>query len=369
MIDEVLKDQVFAASDMLLMSGQSPSAALLAARLEVGVDKVEPCLTLWWQSLSGRISFAPMSEAPLEVPMPDTLTGAFQRIWQQAVQEATSALVLEKRHAEYGAEAERRVSEDALKQSHDHYLELEARYREQGLKLEKAINATRTAEAEIALLKNNLSTEAARLAKEEARRSQVEQELEQLRKTHEDTKRGFDQRVKEEQRQNLEALSKADADVRFHRSSLEKLRDEFGKKEAMLSRDISELHSQLAKRDARLESQKLHAQGFEEEIKQLQQDATAQARELAKVNASLLSEQNRAKRLDDQVKKLEGDLKQQSQRQLAMAAEATRRENALRVQLQAKEEELLRANAKITGLEKRLITQDDEIKRVSARQM
>ncbi|NVK41263.1 MAG: DNA-binding protein [Oceanospirillaceae bacterium] len=369
MIDEVLKDQVFRAADTLLMSGQSPSAAMVAERLEVGVGAVDPCMALWWQSLSGRISFAPVVETAPDVPMPDTLSGAFQRIWQQAVQEATAALALEKRHAEYGAEAERRVSEDALKQSHDHYLELEARFREQGLKLERAINATRTAEAEVALLKNNLGTEAARLAKEEARRSHAEQELEQLRKTHEDTKRGFDQRVKEEQRQNLEALSKADADVRFHRSSLEKLRDEFGKKEAMLSRDITELHSQVAKRDSRLETQKSHIQGLEDDLKQLQQESTVQSRELAKVNAALLSEQNRAKRLEDQVKKLEADLKQQAQRQLSTASEATRRENALRVQLQAKEEELLRANAKVISLEKRLITQDDELKRVSARQM
>lgn len=366
MINDVLKEQVFRAADELLMQGQSPSATRVSSLIDAAEGDTERCLGLWWQALPARVSFGGALETIPEIP--DTLAAAFSRVWQQAVQEATSAVTLEKRHAEFGAEAERRVSEDALKQSHDHYLELEARHREQGLKLEKALNATRMAEAEVALLKNSLGTEAGRLAKEEARRAHAEQELEQLRKTHEDTKRGFDQRVKEEQRQNLEALSKADADVRFQRSAMEKLRDEFGKKEAMLVREISELQSQLAKKDSKLETQKTHVQGLEDDVKQLQQETTNLSRELAKVNASLLSEQNRAKRLDDQVRKLEADLKQQAQRQLNASSEATRRENALRVQLQAREEELMKANARVISLEKRLITQDDELKRVTARQ-
>jgi chromosome segregation ATPase len=356
---------VVRAADQLLLSGQSPTAALIERQLDIEVVEIEPCLVLWWQMLSERVG---LDAAVTPIPeVPDSLATAFSRVWQQAVQEASSAVTLVKRHAEYGAEAERRVSEDALKQSHDHYQELETRYREQALKLEKAVSASKAAEAETAHLKNSLTSEAARFAKEEAQRMHLEQELEHLHKTYEDAKRSFDLRIKDEQRHNLEALAKSEVDVKHYRSVQEKLRDEFGKKESVLGRDISDLQTQLAKKDSRIETLQTSIRSLEDELKSVQQEIAVQQRELSKVNASLLSEVNRSKRLDDKVKELEGDLKQQVQRNASASSEAARRENALRAQVQAREEELLRANAKVVAQEKRLITQDEELKRMTAR--
>lgn len=365
MSNNELKQQVFRVADQLLLSGQSPTAVLIQRQLDAEDGQIEPCLALWWQTLSERVG---LDAAVTPIPeVPDSLAAAFSRVWQQAVQEASSAVTLVKRHAEYGAEAERRVSEDALKQSHDHYQELEARYREQVLKLERAVSASKTAEAEVAHLKNSLTAEAARFAKEEAQRLHLEQELEHLHKTYEDAKRSFDQRIKEEQRYNLEALAKSEADVKHYRSLQEKLRDEFGKKESVLVRDISDLQALQAKKDSRIDTLQASIRSLEDELKSAQQEIAVQQRELAKVNASLLSEVNRSKRLEDKVKELEGDIKQQVQRGASAASEAARRENALRAQVQAREEELLRVNAKVVAQEKRLITQDEELKRMTAR--
>ncbi len=365
MSNDVLKQQVFKSADQLLLSGQSPTAGLIERQLDADATEIEPCLTLWWQTLSERVAL----DAPfLSIPeVPDTLAAAFSRVWQQAVQEASSAVTLVKRHAEYGAEAERRVSEDALKQSHDHYHELEARYREQTLKVEKAVSAAKAADAEVAHLKNNLTAELAKLAKEESQRIHYEQELEQLHKTYEDAKRSFDQRIKEEQRHNLDALNKSEADVRHYRSAQEKLRDEFGKKEAVLVRDISDLQTQVVRRDSKIETLLASIQSLEAELKLVQQELVGSQRELSKVNSTLLSEANKSKRLDDKVKTCEVELKQQAQRLVTAANEASRRENALRVQVQAREEELMRVNAKVVALEKRLITHDEELKRMTAR--
>lgn len=365
MSNDVLKQQVFKAADQLLLSGQSPTTVLIERQLEAGTADIEPCLALWWQTLSERVGLDATVASIPEVP--DTLAAAFSRVWQQAVQEASSAVTLVKRHAEYGAEAERRVSEDALRQSHDHYQELESRYREQTLKLEKAVGATKAAEAEVAHLKNSLTAEAARFAKEEAQRVHLEQELEHLHKTYEDAKRSFDQRIKEEQRHSLEALAKSEADVKHYRSAAEKLRDEFGKKESALSREISDLQALLVKKDSRIETLLASIRSLDEEQKLAHQEFSSLQRELSKTNASLLSEANKSKRLDDKVKGCEGELKQQTQRQVNASNEATRRENALRVQVQAREEELLRVNAKVVALEKRLITQDEELKRMTSR--
>jgi chromosome segregation ATPase len=365
MSNDELKQQVFHAADQLLLSGQSPTAQLIERQVDAGAAQVEACLALWWQTLSERVG---LDAAVTPIPeVPDSLAAAFSRVWQQAVQEASSAVTLVKRHAEYGAEAERRVSEDALKQSHDHYQELEARYREQVLKLEKAVSASKAAEAESAHLKNSLISEAARFAKEEAQRLHLEQELEHLHKTYEDAKRGFDMRIKDEQRQNLEALAKSEADVKHYRSLQEKLRDEFGKKESVLAREISDLQAMQAKKDSRIDTLQASIRSLEDELKAAQQEIASQQRELSKVNANLLSEVNRSKRLDDRVKELEADLKQQLQRGASASSEAARRENALRAQVQAREEELLRVNAKVVAQEKRLITQDEELKRATAR--
>ncbi len=365
MSNDELKQQVFHAADQLLLSGQSPTALLVERQVDAETSQVEACLALWWQTLSERVG---LDAAVTPIPeVPDSLAAAFSRVWQQAVQEASSAVTLVKRHAEYGAEAERRVSEDALKQSHDHYQELEARYREQVLKLEKAVSASKAAEAESAHLKNSLTSEAARFAKEEAQRLHLEQELEHLQKTYEDAKRGFDMRIKDEQRHNLEALAKSEADVKHYRTLQEKLRDEFGKKESVLARDISDLQALQAKKDSRIDTLQAGIRSLEDELKAAQQEIAAQQRELSKVNANLLSEANRSKRLDDRVKELEADLKQQAQRSASASSEAARRENALRAQVQAREEELLRVNAKVVAQEKRLITQDEELKRATAR--
>ena len=202
--------------------------------------------------------------------------------------------------------------------------------------------------------------------KEEQRRSNVEQELAHLRKAQDDSKRLFDQRIKEEQRHAMESVSKAEADVRYFRNALEKLRDEVGKKESAMTRTIHDLQAELAKRDVKIDSAKVQLKSIETDLKQQQTDFTGQSRDVSRLSNQLLAETNRSKRLEDKVKGLEEELKRQRQKQVNSVNEQSRRDNTLRMQLKEKEEELLRSNAKVNSLERRMISQDEEIRRLSA---
>jgi len=363
--DVLVKDQVYAVADQLLQAGRQPEVQQIADELGLEQGEVTTWLEQWWQQLPDRVSF---SGANMMIPdLPETISAAFSRIWQQAVQEAEGRYSFERQRESAGADVIRRESEDALKQSKDRYQELESRYRESQVKTEGIASQLKAAEAEISVLKNSVASETSLRKKEEQLRSNAEQELVHLRKTFEDSKRTFDQRIKDEQRHNVEALSKADADTRYYRNALEKLRDEAGKQESLLTRDIHDLQAQLAKRNVKLETQQTQIRSLEEELKDIKNSSNSQSRNISKVNADLLAEANKNKRLSDRVAELENEIKRLNQKGLMQTTEASRRENALRNEIKARDEEAMRATAKVTSLEKRLIGQDEEIRRLNAR--
>ncbi|MGB0283076.1 MAG: hypothetical protein ACPGAE_12945, partial [Neptuniibacter sp.] len=183
----------------------------------------------------------------------------------------------------------------------------------------------------------------------------------------EDSKRVFDQRIKDEQRRGLDEVSKADADVRYYRGALEKLRDEVGKKESALTKSIHDLQAEIARKDAKLEAQKTQTKSLESELKELKLNSSGQNRDLSKINNQLLSETNKNKRLEDKVKNLEEDILLSRQKQVSASSEQARREASIRSKYQEKEEELVRTLAKLSALEKKVVTQDEEIRRLNSR--
>ncbi|KAA0875869.1 DNA-binding protein [Nitrincola tapanii] len=360
-----LRLRLFEVADDLLLSGQSPTAELLAQRLDESPDLLQPLLQQWWSELSQRVV---VTEGRQRLPdMPDSLSQAFVRIWQQALQEANSRVQLTRQRSDIGIEDERRLCDDALLKAQNQYIELEARYREQVHKLDECRELSRALEAEIAVLKSNLTTETNSRKKEEQSRSNLEQELMQLRKAHEDAKRTFDQRIKDEQRHMLESLAKEEVDTRFYRNALEKAREEASKKDSEFTREIHDLQARLARRDVKIETLKTQIKAQDAELLKLRQDAATHEREYSRISSQLLGEANKTKRLEAQLKELQETIRRQNQKQMTTSTEASKRENLLRAQLMEKEDSALRAEAKVSLLEKRLITQDEEIRRLQAR--
>lgn len=364
MIEQDL-NAIFSLADTQLLSGMAPSTERIAAELTLPAEVVNEGLAQWWQQLSSRVQLT--SRASALPDMPESLAQSFMRVWQQAVQEAQASVNLNRQQFEVGEEEVRRIGEEALRQAQQVQQELEARYREQATKLDEAHQFAKTLEAEITVLKNSLAAETAELKQEEHKRANLEQEANQLRKQLEDYRRGAEQRFKEEQRKSVEATAKADVEVRHYRSMLDKTRDEAGRKEAALTREVHDLQGQLARREVRIETQNSQIKSLEEELATIKQDIGSQHRDLTKINSDLLSERNKNKRLEGKLKELQEELQRLNQRAIAASADATRRENTLRTQLKEKEAAVMKAQARCNALEKRLVTQDEEIRRLSAR--
>jgi len=188
------RDQVFTCADSLMMRGEQPSVELVAQATGLSELSVEPLLLNWWRSLPERVSFHHQSVALPELP--EALGSAFGRIWQQAVEEAQAGIKARSMSIDVGQEEERKISDDALRESQNRQIDLENRFREINNKLDESQGQSRSLEAELSVLKSAMAQETANLKKEEQQRSNLESDLAHLRKTHEDSKRTFDQRIK-----------------------------------------------------------------------------------------------------------------------------------------------------------------------------
>jgi len=365
MSDMELKDKTYATADRLLMAGVQPTLSVVAESLGHQPAEIEGYFDTWWELVPERLS---VTASSIVIPdVPEVLGQAFARVWQQAVQEANSKFIEDKHRQEVGIDVVRREADESLQASRGQLLELEEKLRNQISRNEDVQSQIKGLEAEIEVLKSNLMAETSQRKQEEQAKSNVEQELTHLRKTYDDSKRTFDQRIKDEQRHTLDAVSKADADVRYYRGALEKLRDEVGKKESALTKSIHDLQAELARKDVKHDTQKTQIKSLEDELKKIKQDSTGQNRDLSKINTQLLSETNKNKRLESKIKELDEELRKARQKQVAIVNEQSRRESSVRNQYKDKEEELVRALAKISSLEKKIITQDEEVRRLNSR--
>ncbi|RAU17006.1 hypothetical protein DN062_14950 [Nitrincola tibetensis] len=365
---EQLKSRVYEVADDLLLSASYPRSEAIAETLEIEPEEVSRYLSQWWYELPQRIVMTDRTDRAISVPgMPDTLAQAFTRIWLHALQEANSKVNFTRQMVDVGLEEDRRVNDDALQKSQHLYLDLESRYREQSLKLEESREQFKALEAEIAVLKNNLAIETNSRKKEEQSRVTIEHELAQLRKAYDDAKRVFDQRIKDEQRHMMEAIAKEEVDTRYYRNTLEKVREEASKKESELVREIHDLQARIARKDVKTDTLKSQVKSQEAELLKYKQDSGVLQRDLSRVNAQLLTEVNKTKRLEAKVKELQEDIRRLNQKHITASNENTKRENMLRSQLVEKENIIIRAEAKVNSLEKRIISNDEEIRRLSSR--
>ena len=291
---------MFPLADSRLLEGLAPEVDEIARQLKLPRELVAAGIKHWWQTLSGRVRLANRNGALPE--MPEAVGQAFMRIWQQAVQEARVDISLHRQQDQAGAEENRRMSEDALRQTQQAHQELESRFREQETRLEEARELTRSLEAEVETLRNALTTEADLRKQAEYQRSTLESEAEQVRKQLEDVRQSAEQRFKDEQRKSVEANARADVEVRHYRSLLDKLRDESGRKESELTRELKELQGQLARKEVHIDTQNSQLKSLEEELAVLKQAAATRQRDLGRLESQLLSEGNKNKRLEDKSK-------------------------------------------------------------------
>lgn len=366
-MDLQLKAEIFAIADACLVSGQAPTSEYLKNKVaEIEPSQLDEILCAWWQQLPERVHL--QDTAGLLVPgVPDAVQQVFGRLWHQAVKEARVELEQLAQLSDPEADERQRECDGALKRARDEVGELEQHCRELQFKLDQAQGRQTALELELQQLRDMQLAETHDLKKEEQLRANAEQELDQLRKTYEDAQRVFDQRVRDEQRHNLEALARAEVDTRHYRNALDKLRDESGRKEADLTRELNELRSRLARTDAKVETLTNQLRNQDEALREFQSQDVQQQREQAQINAQLLTANNRTKRAEEQLRQLEERMQLVNQKHSETNGESARREAQLRAQLQQKEDESLRLQTRAQGFEERVAALEEEIRRLKQR--
>mgnify|MGYP000108821443 FL=1 len=362
-----IEQRIFEIADQLVDQGELPSLERLVEETALQVHEVELPFARWTTQFIERQNKALPVSAKKQHNPPEMLQMQLRQIWTAALDEAVGIVRDEISASRVSDEEERRATQDQVRDSEARYRELERKYRDQTAAMEKEAQHVRTLEAEITVLKANLASETNQRKKFEQQRANVESELSQIRKQYEDGKKLFDQRIKEEQRQALEAVSRAEVEARHYRNALEKARDDAGRGEAELTRQVHELQAQTARKDARIDMQDATVSDLEKEVEQFKETLTSYSREIATLNSKLLREGNTARRQEAQIAELEEDNRRLNQRAAVSSNEQSKRENTLRQQIKERDEQLTRANARVNSLEKRITTQEDQIRRLNAK--
>ncbi|MBU2966562.1 hypothetical protein Q4508_03310 [Amphritea sp. 2_MG-2023] len=353
-------------ADAMLKSGKAPNVTELANIFAVDADQVAVLLEQWWSVLPDRMRM--LGDTSVKMPgLPESLVQSFESLWQHAIQEAQSAMSTDKQFQQLASEDARRHSETELFKVQSQQAEMDQHFRDLKQQLEQEKHQIQALDAEIAVLKINLVSATAGQKTEEQRRLNVEQELNLLQKKMDDAKRTFDQRIIEEQRHGLDQVAKAEADTRYYRSALEKFRDECGRKESTLTKDIHNLQGLLAKKDVKLDTTNTQIKTLETELKRYKSQESQRDREKSQLSAALLSEQNRCKRLESKVDEIKDELKRTNQKHILALNDASRRENMLRGQVKDKTEEAMRANARLTTIDKKISSYEEEIRKLRSR--
>ncbi|WP_207061102.1 DNA-binding protein [Motiliproteus sp. SC1-56] len=351
-------------ADSLLRQGVQPTPENMVQRfnLEPADTLLEQTLNAWWQSLRGRMVLSPAGAGS----PPDALSRAMQILWQDAVREASSQLKSERVHLETALSVLSQASESVPGPSQLDYETLQDGYKRQQVINDENISQIKVLEAEISTLKNVLASEVSQRKQAEEKLLDARNDLKRELKLQDDARRTFDNRLRDEQYRGQELVAKAEAETAQYRQHLDKLRDETGKKEAALTKNLHDLRSELAKKEVKIETLKGQIKGLEVELKVMRSDTGSQSRQITQLNTKLLSATNQAKRLEERVKELEGQLRQEHQRLSQCNADALRKESELRNALKEREDEAVRALAKVSGLQKKNASQEEQIRRLTA---
>lgn len=364
----ISNETLFDAAECIMREGGIPTLDALSDQLSADADLLREPYEAWWALVASRMRGGARTVEVNVQDVPASINSAFSRIWNEALHEAYSSFRLELRNEKVGEEEQHRHHEEEMTRFRGRIEEAEDRYRSQIERTNEAQVQIKALEAEVKALKASLESETSQRKNEEHKVSELQQELATLHRNLDEARRKFEQRLKDEQRGALDLVSKSEADVRYYRNSLEKVREDAGKKESALTKRIHDLKAELARKDVKIDSHFTQIRSLESELKGVKQTQGGTNRDLSKLNSQLLTETNKSKRLEEKIIELQEELRVAQQKKVANSNEAARRENAIRSQLTERDDELVRIRGRNTSLEKRIISLDEEVRRLKALQ-
>ena len=153
----------------------------------------------------------------------------------------------------------------------------------------------------------------------------------------------------------------------YYKHQLDKLRDEWGKKEMALNSQIQDLQGEVARSTVTHDNQFSQIRSQDEELRKYRGEITSQSRNMSKSTSKVLASSNRLKRLEGELEQSETDMKELKNRTMLDKSATTRREKDIRKQLKSKDGEAFLLNNTVLELKRTLIAREEEIRRITAK--
>ncbi len=354
----------------LLLEGRKVTVTQLADALQIEPsDALQAELERWWLDIESQVPFRQSLRDDFQRPdVPDTVYQSVQMIWENALKDARLELELSARNtAEVSRNEKGLNSDDELYLSRTQIEALEDSNQRMRNQLMDRDTSVKNLEAERAMLRSNLQATESSVGDLERILAQARGEAEQATASRDEAKKQLDQRMKDEILRHQESMNKAESKLSYYRHQLDKLRDEWGKKEAALNVRIQDMQSQIARNDVTNDTQARQIRSQDEELKRFRGEITNQSRNVSASNTQILATNNRMKRIEDELHAREAEIKEVKKRGLLDKADNNRRETELRNLMAEKETELNVAVGKVSELQRVLIAREEEIRRLTAK--
>ncbi|MDP6191003.1 MAG: hypothetical protein QF872_09380, partial [Gammaproteobacteria bacterium] len=332
-------------------------------------DQLQAELERWWLELETQVPFRQVASYDAYRPdVPETVYQSVQMIWDNAIKDARLELELQASQTPDTTRNENGLSsEDELYLSRSQIVALEDSNQRMRSQLAESETNLKNLEAERAMLRTKLQSIETKASDLERLLAQARGEAEQAADSRDEAKKQLDQRMKEEILHHQESLHKMENKVSYYRHQLDKLRDEWGKKENAMNSRIQDMQAQIARNDVSIDTQVRQIRSQDEELKRFRGEIANQSRNMSASNTQILASSNRLKRLEDDLQQRDANIKEAKQRALIDKADFTRRETELRGLLKDKEAGLNLTTGKVNELQRVLIARDEEIRRLTAK--
>jgi chromosome segregation ATPase len=320
----------------------------------------------WWIKQESRVAFRRTIQPNNRPDIPETVYQTVQMIWDNALRDARLEL-------ELNANSDRLVNATGIALEDEIYLAkaqleaIEGSNQRLRVQLKDSQNSVKKMEAERAMLRSNLQSAEKTISSMKNAVSEAKSEMQRAVSSSDEAKKQLDNRMKEETTRNNTNIGKLESKASYYRHQLDKLRDDWGKKEAGLNSQVQELQAVAARGTVTQDTQFSQIRSQDEELRKYRGEITNQSRHMSQSNSQALASTNRVKRLEDALQQREFDVKELQKRAMVEKSDASRREKELRKLIKSREVEGLEINNNLLGLQRTLIAREEEIRRLTAK--
>jgi|TARA_B110000967_G_scaffold87402_1_gene89984 chromosome segregation ATPase len=351
----------------LMFSGEQISVQAIADKMLIEAnEELSRQLEHWWITQESRVSFR-RSISPNNRPdVPETVYQSVQLIWENALKDARLELELHSKN-DHLVSASGIALEDELYLSKAQLEAIEGSNQRLRVQLSESQNNVKKLEAERAMLRSNLQSSETNVSSMNHKVSEANAEMQRAQTSSEEAKKQLDKRMKEEVSRHQASMSKLETKISYYRHQLDKLRDDFNKKEVALNAQVQDLQGTVARSAVTHDTQFSQIRSQEEELRKYRGEITSQSRHMSQSNSQALASTNRLKRLEDGLQQREVDIKELKKRTILDKSDASRREKDLRKLIKSREVESGAVSNKLNELQRTIIAREEEIRRLTAK--